>query len=142
MPLPSLGEQLIDLLVIAIPVACIAWTVTHEEIFREPREWCVEHSKTCRRLIERKFFYLFTCEFCFSCYVSAVFLWITRFQLLFADWRGYLISEFSLVWIANFYMSLFGRVRLDLKRERIEIDKAQEGAGSTPAEPGQGALLY
>ena len=29
-------SQIIHLFLIAIPVACIAWTVTHEEIFREP----------------------------------------------------------------------------------------------------------
>lgn len=34
-----IAEQLLKLLILAIPVACIAWTVTHEEIFREPREF-------------------------------------------------------------------------------------------------------
>jgi len=45
-------------MVLAIPIASIAWTVTHEEVFREPREWCVSRSKSCRRLVQRKFFYL------------------------------------------------------------------------------------
>ena len=36
----SLGSQIIYLFIIAIPVACVAWTVTQEEIFREPREYC------------------------------------------------------------------------------------------------------
>jgi hypothetical protein len=117
----SLSEQIVELFVIAIPVASIAWTVTHEEVFREPRDWCARHSQVCRTLVERKFFYLFTCEYCFSHYVAALFLVITRYHLLFDDWRGYLIALFSLVWVANFYMSLFGRVRLDIRRERIEI---------------------
>jgi hypothetical protein len=30
------------------------------------------------------------------------------------------------VWVANVYMAFFGRLRLDLKRERAEI-KAEEG---------------
>ena len=121
----AVGEQILDLLILAIPVASIAWTVTHEEVFREPREWCERNSKTCSRVLQRKFFYLFTCEFCFSHYVAAAFLAITHFKLLFDDWRGYLIGGFSLVWVANFYINVFARVRLDIKRERIEI-KSEE----------------
>src|SRR5450755_4077107 len=117
----SIGEQVVGLLILAIPVASISWTVTHEEVFREPRDWCAKHSKVCRKLFERKFFYLFTCEYCFSHYVAALFLVITRYKLLYDDWRGYLISLFALVWVANVYMNLYSRVRLDLKRERAEI---------------------
>jgi hypothetical protein len=40
--------------------------------------------------------------------------------LFFEDWRGYLIAGFSLVWIANIYMSLFGFLRQNLKAEKIE----------------------
>jgi len=122
----ALGEQILYLLILAIPVASIAWTVTHEEVFREPREWCERNSKNCRRVLQRKFFYLFTCEFCFSHYVAASFLAITHFKLLFDDWRGYLIGGFSLVWIANLYMNIFARVRLDIKRERIEIKSEEQ----------------
>jgi len=113
------------LLLLPIPIACITWTVTHEEVFREPRDWCASRSKVCRRLYSRKFFYLFTCEYCFSHYVTAFFLAITGYQLLFEDWRGYLIAFFSLVWLANIYMSFFGRVRLDIKEERLAIDAAE-----------------
>ena len=35
-------------------------------------------------------------------------------------------SGFSLVWVANFYMSLFGRLRLDIKHEGVEIAAEQE----------------
>ena len=115
-----LFTQLITLFIIAIPVACIAWTVTHEEIFREPREYCSEKSKDCNSLLQRKFFYLFTCEYCFSHYVTAIIIYITGFQLLFSDWRGYLISFFAVVFIANVYMSLFGLLRQNLKSEKIE----------------------
>jgi hypothetical protein len=125
----SIGEQVVGLLILAIPVASISWTVTHEEVFREPRDWCAKHSKVCRKLFERKFFFLFTCEYCFSHYIAALFLIITRYQLLFDDWRGYLIAGFSLVWVANFYMSIFGRVRLGIKRERIEIESSEKAVG-------------
>lgn len=119
--LPTLGAQLARLAVLAIPVACVAWTVTHEEVFREPREFCVRKSQACRRLWQRKFFYLFTCEYCFSHYVTIVALWLTRFPLFTSDWRGYILAGFTVVWIANLYMSAFGRLRLGIKHERTEI---------------------
>ncbi len=117
----SIGEQFAFLVILALPIASIAWTVTHEEVFREPREWCKERSERCNKLLQRKFFYLFTCEYCFSHYVTVLFLVITRFKLLYTDWRGYLISGFALVWLANVYMNIYSRVRLDIKRERVEI---------------------
>jgi hypothetical protein len=52
--------------------------------------------------------------------VTAAFLLITRFHLLYEDWRGYLVAGFALVWVANQYMSLYGRLRLDIKSEKIE----------------------
>jgi hypothetical protein len=52
----DLGLQIIWLFVLAIPIACIAWTMTHEEVLREPREYCTERSKNCRKWYERKFF--------------------------------------------------------------------------------------
>src|SRR6476620_5717702 len=99
------ADQITNLFLLALPIACIAWTVTHEEVFREPRQFCIHNSKSCKTLLERKFFYLFTCEYCFSHYVTLFFLIITKYTLLIPDWRGYIISEFAIVWIANFYMS-------------------------------------
>ena len=115
-----LWQQIVWLFVLAVPVACVAWTVTHEEVFREPREYCKRCSQECRSLPARKFFYLFTCEYCFSHYVSAIFLAITGYQLVFDDWRGYLIAWFAVVAVANLYMSLYGRLRVDIKSEGLE----------------------
>mgnify|MGYP003575007314 CR=1 FL=1 len=122
----NIGIQVIWLFVLAIPIACIAWTVTHEEVFREPRDYCVVRSVRGKTLWERKFFYLFTCEYCFSHYVTIFFLIITRYTLLFDDWRGYLIAGFALVWIANVYMSLYGFLRIDIKKEKIITKKEEE----------------
>ena len=47
---------------------------------------------------------------------------ITHFQLLYMDWRGYLIAGFSLVFMANVYMSLFALIRIDLKKVRLESE--------------------
>jgi hypothetical protein len=122
----STGAQLLMLLILALPVACISWTVTQEEVFREPREWFTRKSETSRSPLLRKFFYFFTCEYCFSHYVSILVLWLFRFTLGYPGWRGYLVAGFSLVWVANVYMSLFGRLRLDIRHERQEIAQAEE----------------
>ncbi|REG77600.1 hypothetical protein [Algoriphagus antarcticus] len=116
----TISLQIIWLFILAIPIACIAWTVTHEEVFRELKDYCVNRSARGKTLLERKFFYLFTCEYCFSHYITIIFLFITDYTLLMSDWRGYIIAGFSLVWIANFYMSLFGLIRQDIKKEKTE----------------------
>lgn len=121
----SVSLQAAYLFLLAIPVACISWTVTHEEVFREPRDFCVRHSRQGRSFIKRKFFYLFTCEYCFSHYVTLGMLAITKYHLLFNDWRGYLVGGFSIVWIANLYMSLFLLLRTDIKKEKLEVDEKQ-----------------
>ena len=121
----SIPLQLMYLLVLAIPVASVAWTVTHEEVAREFRDLCESKKASCRGVVLKKFFYLFTCEYCFSHYVTAGLLLLTRFRLLYPDWRGYLVAAFSLVWVANIYMALFARMRLEVKRERVEIEQRQ-----------------
>jgi hypothetical protein len=114
-------NPVLSLFLLAIPIACISWTVTHEEVCREIREYCAGRSKNSKSFLERKFFYLFTCEYCFSHYVTILFLVITRYKLLMDNWSGYVIAGFSLVWIANIYMSLFGFIRSDMKKVKEEI---------------------
>lgn len=122
----SLQTQVAWLFLIAIPIACIAWTVTHEEVFREPREFCVKQSKTGKTIVRRKFFYLFTCEYCFSHYVTALMLFITNYKLLLDDWRGYLLAGFALVWIANLYMAIFALIKVDVNLERLQVKKEEQ----------------
>ncbi|MEO8721818.1 MAG: hypothetical protein ABI297_00845 [Ginsengibacter sp.] len=116
----DLLNQVRDLFLLPLAIACITWTVTHEEVFKEPRNFCIRKSKVSKSLLVRKFFYLFTCEYCFSHYITILFLLITGYHLLFADWRGYIIGGFALVWIANIYMSIFGFVRVGMKNEKLE----------------------
>jgi len=125
--MPPLTIQIAWLFILAVPVACIAWTVTHEEVFREPRQYCQQECTRARSIVRRKFFYLFTCEYCLSHYVAAGILLITRYKLLFPDWRGYLISLFALVWMANQFMSIYNRLRLDIKHEQVEIKAGEVG---------------
>jgi hypothetical protein len=131
----SLLQQILTLFVLAIPVACIAWTLTHEAIFREVREFCKGQTESAGSIFRRKFFYIFTCEYCLSHYVTAVLLVITRFKLVFEDWRGYFLSLFSLVWIANQYISIYDRLRLDIKHEHISIDAKQQQVKAGEAKP-------
>jgi len=132
----ALSHQFAFLVLLALPIACVSWTITHEEVFREPREYCKDKAERCKPVLMRKFFYLFTCEYCFSHYVAAFFLWITHFTLLYVGWRGYLVSWFGLVWIANVYMSGFNRLRLEIKQTNVSI--ATEQAVKEKVEAGNG----
>ena len=85
----------------------------------------VAASAPARRGCEN-FLYLFTCEYCFSHYVAALALWVFHLSLLYAGWRGYLAAWLALVWIANVYMSLFNRLRLEIKHENVEIKKDEK----------------
>jgi hypothetical protein len=58
--------------------------------------------------------------------VTAFFLFITHYKLLFDDWRGYLIALFALVWIANQYMSVYAHLRLDIRKDRVEIKHVEK----------------
>jgi hypothetical protein len=133
----SLSVQIISLFVLAIPIACIAWTITHEEVFREARHYCLRQSEDNPSYAVRKFFFIFSCEYCFSHYVTIFFLALTRYKLLFEDWRGYLIGGFALVWVANQYMSLYAHLRLDIRKERVEIKQVEQKVKQTQPEPEQ-----
>ncbi len=122
----SITIQIAWLFLLAIPIACVAWTVTHEEIFKEPRDYCVKRCVAGKSLLERKFFYLFTCEYCFSHYATIAFLCLTGYKLLLDDWRGYVIAGFALVWIANVYMSLFAFIRQEIKKEQTAIEVLEQ----------------
>ncbi len=63
-------------------MATVAWTVTHEELFRELRETSQTRSVSSAGLVTRKFFYVFTCEYCFSHYVAGGAVLATGFRLL------------------------------------------------------------
>lgn len=134
----SIATQLVWLFVLAAPVASVAWTVTHEELFADLRRRSLERSRKGRHWAERKFFYLFTCEYCFSHYVALGGILITDLRLLVPGVWGAVLAWFATVWVANIYMSLFARLRLDIKRERVEITQeehvAERLASDTPEE--------
>jgi len=122
----SIQLQLIWLFTLALPVACISWTVTHEEILKEPRDFCVKCSKDSKTVLQRKFFYLFTCEYCFSHYVTVGILLLSGYHLLMMDWRGYILAGFSLVWVANIYMSIYNLIRVDMKEIKVKAELVEK----------------
>jgi hypothetical protein len=134
----DVSTQLVWLFVLGAPVACVAWTVTHEDVFADARRFCMKRSRHGRWL-ERKFFYLFTCEYCFSHYVALAGVLLIDLRLLVPGWRGMLLAWFATVWVANIYMSLFARLRLDIKRERVEITQEEQLAAQLADEGDAGA---
>ena len=131
----TIAENIIYLLILSLAVASISWTCTQEEIFREFREKCGDRSQDANTLLERKFFYVFTCEYCFSHWVTLFILLLTGFQLLVNDWRGYVLAFFVLPWIANQWMSIYRRVRVEIKFENALAKKAIKSVKSGPPSP-------
>jgi hypothetical protein len=139
-------QMIVELFVLAIPVASVARTFVFEEVFRELRDYCTHRSQTCRGILARKFFYLFTCEYCFSHYVALFFMLLTGYHLLFFDWRGYLIAFFSLAFVANAYLNLYSQLRNDITAQKVEtkvkekeieqIDKDVDNSGAKDGREG------
>ena len=119
-------DQIFWLIILSMVVASIAWTVTQEEIFSEWRDKCADKSKTCGHILQRKFFYVFTCEYCFSHWVTIVVLILTGFQLLIDDWRGWILAFFLIPWLANQWMSLYRRLRVGIKHENLLAEEVKE----------------
>jgi len=127
----QISSQIFGLVILSIVVGSIAWTVTQEEIFREPRDYCKERSEKCKSLLERKFFYVFTCEYCFSHWVTLLILILTGFRLLIDDWRGLVLAFFAIPWLANQWMSIYRRLRVGIKHENLEAKVTEEKLENT-----------
>ena len=125
----NLGEQLLRGLLLAMPVACLAWTITQEEVFHELREILKAYQERHKESFwRRKLAYLPTCPYCFSHYVAALFVWLFHYKMLADDWRGYLVSLFSLVLVANVYLTGYQWLRASLRAGRARADQAEARA--------------
>lgn len=118
--------QIYALLILSIVVASIAWTATQEEMFKEWREAFKEKSESASNILVRKFFYVWTCEYCFSHWVALGVLVLTGFRLLIDDWRGHILAFFAIAWVANQLMSLYRRLRVDIKHESLLAEKVKK----------------
>lgn len=102
-------------IILAAVIACITWTITKEEVFRELREFCKRFAG-CRSILKRKFFYVWTCEYCCSHWVALFTLLFTNHRLAYSDWRGTVVALFILVALANVFMTLYQMLRATLRR--------------------------
>jgi hypothetical protein len=121
-----ISEQIFWLVTLAMAVGSIAWTITQEEIFREWREYCDDKKQNCVSVPQKKFFYVFTCEYCFSHWVTAFIIILTGFRLLIDDWRGYILAFFVIPWLANQFMSVYRRLRIGIKHENLLAKEVEE----------------
>ncbi len=125
---------MIRVLLAAIPVACIAWTVTQEDIFKELRtRLCRIRDNKMTAWWCRKLAYIPTCTYCFSHYVAAVVVFAYGVTLLSTGWRGEVAALFAVVAVANVYITVYHGLRLTLKCVRLYSDRlADAGATENP----------
>ena len=121
----DIATQIFWLVILSAVVASIAWTVTQEEIFGKWREYCKDQCDNCGSTLRRKFFYVFTCEYCFSHWTTLLILLLTGFRLLIDDWRGYVLAFFAVPWVANQMMSIYRRLRVGIKHENLLAKKVE-----------------
>ena len=104
---------------LAIAVACCSWTIAETEVFRSIREaiaqWAGWVKGTDTRGWKQKIAYLPHCYYCTSHYVATMFLALHPFQTLTPDWRGYIISLFSVVGVSAVYLTVFNQLRVLLR---------------------------
>jgi hypothetical protein len=62
----DVADQIVWLFVLALPAAGLAWTVAHEEVSRESREWLGERSRCTESGLIRKVCFAVTCDYCLS----------------------------------------------------------------------------
>lgn len=118
-------DQIMALFILGLVVAVVTWIPTHEELFREPREWMLEKSQGNRPWWSRKFFFMWTCEFCLSHYVALAVVLIMDLRLLVEDWRGIVVALFATAAVANVFMSAFAKLRVGLSTDRVDLDLAK-----------------
>lgn len=117
--------------ILAAVIACISWSVTQEEIFREFRKFCNNCRENCTHIVGKKFWYLPTCHYCFSHYVTLFMVYAFDFKLVYNNWTGYIPAFFALVWIANVYMTLYAILRQHLKSQTAKAKIINERARRT-----------
>lgn len=123
------GSQVALAALLALPVACIVWTFTQEEIFRELRDGLKAYQRRHPDSTWRKkLAYLPTCPYCLSHYVAATFIAMFNFSMLTDDWRGYVVSLFSIVLISNVYITLYNLLRVALRASKAAADRAEAEA--------------
>lgn len=123
---------------LAAPVAIIVRACTTEEICKEPREYCSRqhefyqqrsrngpHASFGRRALGfalQKLFYIPTCEYCLSFWITLPVVLIADYRMFFQDWRGMVLACFVVMGVANVYLALFSNLRVDSRKDRAIAD--------------------
>jgi hypothetical protein len=120
-------------LIIAFPVAICSWTIAKEEVFAWLRwlchkalDWGDRHG-LCGK-IAAKPFYMPTCEFCTSFWVTFFFVdVVTPFRMLTTGWKGWMVGEFFVMAWANVYMSIYSRIRVEITKDKTITENINGG---------------
>ena len=51
---------------------------------------------------------------------------LSGFRLLIDDWRGYILAFFVITWLANQWMSLYRRLRVEIKHENVKAKEVEK----------------
>lgn len=131
-------NDLCRVLLHALPVAWLAWTVTHEEIFRDWWQWMGDNAKSFHQKYQRaetfseyyplwrkalywlghKLCFLVTCEYCTSFWINLVVVLVSGLHILYDDWRGCCLAVFGVPWVAVLLMDLHQRLRVEIRKDR------------------------
>lgn len=108
--------------------SCLCGMSRHpREVFREVRQDCQQQSTHGRgNFAPRILLCLYTVNIASATTRQPPHCSSRVSNFSFPDWRGYLLAFFALVWVANQYMSIYNRLRLDIKHEQVEITAGEQ----------------
>ena len=61
--------------------------------------------------------------------MTALILLVSDFRLMRADWRGVVLAFFAVNAVANLYMAMFGRLRVEIRSDRLDIAEKERTTG-------------
>ena len=134
---------------LAVPVAPCSWTIAQTEIFRRFRElvgrWAKRKPESTPRALLA---YLPTCYYCTSHYVGEAFMVLAflggasteTLKLGYPSAWGYIISSFTLIGVANVYLTGFNILRVVLRYAQAVANAQEAIAEKERAESERAAL--
>jgi len=120
--------------VLAIPTACVAWSISETEVFRDVRQSLARWAESrnagdChgwQKWVRCKISYLPTCYYCTAHWIGLLFFVCHPFTLLSEGIRGGIIAYFSQVALAIVYLSAFHVLRVQIRKTKAEADLAEK----------------
>ena len=162
--LHQMAAQAINAGWLALSIGVISWIIAKEEIFRPIRDPCKKFTEgeyfflkkihspwyyyvpftplIIAEAICRKLAYIPTCEFCTSVWVTAFFLWkVTSLRIGEGYYPALLVTEFALVGLANLFMNLYSRIRVEITKDKTITQKINGGNGDGRLAVGEQAAI-